>query len=63
MGVEYKLIELDQRPDGGDIQDALLQMTGQRTVPNTFINGIHMGGNDKVQALAKSGELQKKLGL
>lgn len=64
MGVkDVKVIELDQRGDGDAIQSALLQMTGQRTVPNTFVNGQHLGGNDKAQAAAKSGELQKKLGL
>lgn len=27
-------------------QDTLLAMTGQRTVPNVFIKGTHVGGND-----------------
>jgi len=35
-------------PDGSAIQAALLELTGQRTVPNVFINGKHLGGNDKV---------------
>jgi glutaredoxin 3 len=63
LGVPVRVIELDQRPDGGEIQGALLQRTGQRTVPNTFIGGVHLGGNDSAQAAARSGELQKKLGL
>jgi glutaredoxin 3 len=63
LGVDAKVIELDKRRDGDAIQSELLKMTGQRTVPNTFINGQHLGGNDKAQAAAKSGELQKKLGL
>lgn len=61
MGLEFKVIELDQRPDGGDIQASLAQMTGQRTVPNTFIDGVQLGGNDKAQAAASSGELKKML--
>jgi glutaredoxin 3 len=60
---DVKVIELDKRSDGDAIQSELLKMTGQRTVPNTFINGQHLGGNDKAQAAAKSGDLQKKLGL
>lgn len=63
LGVDFKVIELDQRPDGSDIQNKLAEMTGQRTVPNTFINGKHLGGNDKAQAANSSGELKKMLGL
>lgn len=47
--------------DGSDLQDALEQITGQRTVPNVFIDHKHIGGNSDVQALAKSGELKRKL--
>ena len=32
--------------DGPDMQSALAQWTGQRTVPNVFINGKHIGGCD-----------------
>jgi glutaredoxin 3 len=63
LNVDYNVIELDQRDDGSDIQATLLDMTGQRTVPSTFIDKKHVGGNDKVQAAAKSGDLQKMLGI
>ena len=64
LGVEdFKVIELDLRPDGGDIQKELAQMTGQRTVPNTFVNQQHVGGNDNAQAAYASGDLQKLLGM
>ncbi len=36
--------------DGSDIQAALQEITGQRTVPNVFINHQHIGGNSDVQA-------------
>jgi glutaredoxin len=36
-------------------------MTGQRTVPNVFIGGAHIGGCDDTMALKKSGELRKML--
>ncbi|KAI8069219.1 thioredoxin-like protein [Gongronella butleri] len=55
------VIELDKRPDGAAIQEYLLQKTGQRTVPNVFVNMTHVGGNDKVQAANKNGSLQKLL--
>lgn len=32
--------------DGADIQAALAEWTGQRTVPNVFIGGNHIGGCD-----------------
>jgi len=41
--------------DGADIQDALAELTGQRTVPNIFINKKHIGGNSDLQA--KKGQL------
>lgn len=63
MGVEYKVVELDVVPEGGEIQVALAQMTGQRTVPNTFVKGEHLGGNDAAQAAFGNGNLQKMLGI
>jgi glutaredoxin 3 len=35
--------------DGNAIQDALEEMTQQRTVPNIFINKKHIGGNSDLQ--------------
>ena len=61
MNVEYTLHELDQMDNGSSLQAALLDMSGQRTVPNVFINGEHVGGNDKLQAAARSGALQEML--
>ena len=49
--------------DGPALQHALLQMTGQKSVPNVFVKGQHMGGNDDTQAAAKEGKLQEMLGL
>jgi len=63
LSVDAKIIELDEIDNGSQIQDALLEITGQRTVPNVFIKGEHMGGNDDMQKAAKSGVLQKKLGI
>ncbi|KAF8273831.1 thioredoxin-like protein [Lactarius quietus] len=52
--VEVKVLELDTRDDGSEIQGYLLQLTEQRTVPNIFINQKHIGGNDNLQALQKT---------
>jgi len=55
------VLELDQLSNGPALQDALLDMTGQRSVPNVFVNGKHVGGNDDTQAAARSGKLQEWL--
>lgn len=36
--------------DGAAIQDALAEITSQRTVPNIFISQKHIGGNSDLQA-------------
>ncbi|KAI7885600.1 glutaredoxin [Lichtheimia hyalospora FSU 10163] len=42
--IPYHLIELDKQHNGADIQQALADLTGQKTVPNIFINNTHIGG-------------------
>jgi glutaredoxin 3 len=53
------IVELDEMSEGQDIQDYLTEKTGQRTVPQIFISGRHIGGNSDLQQLQSSGELQK----
>jgi glutaredoxin len=36
---EVKVIELDETPDGPELQKSLLSLTGRSTVPNIFIQG------------------------
>lgn len=36
--------------DGAALQDALEEITGQRSVPNIFIAQKHIGGNSDIQA-------------
>ncbi|KAL8377461.1 hypothetical protein RB595_008240 [Gaeumannomyces hyphopodioides] len=59
---KFNAIELDQMADGGDIQDALEGMTGQRSVPNIFIAKKHIGGNSDLQALKDLAILLKDAG-
>ena len=63
LKVEATVYELDQMDDGADIQDALLDLSGQGTVPNVFVKGEHIGGNEACQDAAKEGTLQSKLGI
>jgi len=55
------VLELDEREDGDEIQAYLLEKTGQRTVPNIFINQKHVGGSDDLAKAKASGELPKLL--
>ncbi|KMS95882.1 hypothetical protein BVRB_004200 [Beta vulgaris subsp. vulgaris] len=57
LGVSFNAIELDTESDGNDIQAALAEWTGQRTVPNVFIGGQHIGGCDATMAMHNGGKL------
>ena len=61
LNIDAQIFELDEMENGAIIQKALHEVTGQRTVPNIFINGDHVGGNDKIQQAARSGELENLL--
>lgn len=47
--------------NGSDLQAKLLAKTGQRTVPNVFINGKHIGGCDDTSKLFSSGQIKTML--
>eukprot|EP00123_Amoebidium_parasiticum_P009012 comp19157_c0_seq1/m.21835 comp19157_c0_seq1/g.21835 ORF comp19157_c0_seq1/g.21835 comp19157_c0_seq1/m.21835 type:complete len:107 (-) comp19157_c0_seq1:513-833(-) len=63
LGVQYKAMELDVEDNGSAIQSELLKLTGQRTVPNVFVHGKHIGGCDDTLAALRSGRLGEMLGL
>ena len=46
---------------GVEIQDVLRKLTGQRTVPNVFIKGTHVGGASDTMAAYQSGRLAQLL--
>jgi len=47
--------------DGSAIQNTLAEITGQRTVPNVWVKGKFIGGNDDIHALLRSGKLKEML--
>ena len=57
MGVQAKVVELDQVVEGDEIQAALQGMTGVRTVPQVFVGGAFVGGCDDTMRLHGAGEL------
>ncbi|KAM9361722.1 thioredoxin reductase 3 [Symphorus nematophorus] len=61
LKVECNVVELDLIEDGTNYQEMLLEMTGQKTVPNVFINKTHLGGCDKTMQAHKDGSLQQLL--
>mmetsp|Transcript_44362 Transcript_44362/g.88084 ORF Transcript_44362/g.88084 Transcript_44362/m.88084 type:complete len:139 (-) Transcript_44362:193-609(-) len=61
LGLSYGVMELDKMTEGADIQAELLTLTKQRTVPNVFVNGKHIGGNDATQEAIENGTIQKLL--
>ncbi|KAF3855764.1 hypothetical protein F7725_016487 [Dissostichus mawsoni] len=61
LKLEFNTMELDLQEDGTNYQDMLLEMTGQKSVPNVFINKTHVGGCDKTLQAHKDGSLQQLL--
>ncbi|TYI00733.1 hypothetical protein ES332_A11G154100v1 [Gossypium tomentosum] len=62
LGVEPLVIELDELgPQGPQLQNVLEGLTGQRTVPNVFIGGKHIGGCTDTVELYHNGELESLL--
>jgi len=59
MKVEHKEVKLDSEPDGLKIATVLTQITKQRTVPNIFIGGKHLGGYDNLMKGVAAGTLEQ----
>lgn len=60
LGVDVEKIDVTH---DADERARLVKVTGQRTVPQIFINGESIGGFSDANALHQRGELAKKLGL
>ncbi|GFU26983.1 glutaredoxin-2, mitochondrial [Nephila pilipes] len=59
--VSFLSIELDKREDGTNLQNALHEITGARTVPRVFINKECVGGASDVEKLQKENKLMEKI--
>lgn len=62
LKVDYKAIDLDLVVEGDDIQDALFEITGSRTVPQVFVDGNFVGGCDDTFAAYSNGKLKEIFG-
>ena len=54
------LFDVDTSPDGARIQQELIERTGFHTLPAIFIKGTLIGGFLDVDALQRTGDLEKK---
>ncbi|CCK70697.1 dithiol glutaredoxin GRX2 KNAG_0F00250 [Huiozyma naganishii CBS 8797] len=59
---KIKVLKLNELKHGREIQEALFQMNGQKTVPHIYINQIFIGGNSDLEELRVSGKLRNLLG-
>ena len=57
--VEFE--EFDIWKDPSKAKEMLQRTNGKRTIPQMFIGDHYIGGNDDLQALNRSGELDKLL--
>ena len=53
--------EFDIWKDAAKAKEMLQRTNGKRTIPQMFIGDHYVGGNDDLQALNRSGELDKLL--
>jgi len=57
--VEFEEFDIWKDPDKA--KEMLRRTNGKRTIPQMFIGDHYIGGNDDLQALNRSGELDKLL--
>lgn len=60
LGVEVEKIDVTH---DAEERQRLTQVTGQRTVPQIFIDGESIGGFSDANTLHQQGKLREKLGL
>lgn len=60
-GVEYSEVRVDREP--GKREEMLARSAGLRTVPQIFVNGVHVGGYDELVAADRSGKLRQLMEL
>jgi glutaredoxin 3 len=60
-GVAYETIDVLENPSRRD--EMIERAHGGTTVPQIFIDGVHIGGSDELVALERAGKLDALLGL
>ena len=57
---EIERVRVDLEPQR---RAEMVQSSGQRTVPQIWIDGRHIGGSEELRALERTGELDQLLGI
>ena len=62
-GLRLDVTELDVigEPRNGPVQQLLKKKSGRTTVPQVFVNGEFVGGDDDMKRLASAGALESAL--
>lgn len=55
---QYGVFNIDLEKDGNLVHKALKEMSGRQTVPNVYIGGDNVGGDEETEELAKNGQLR-----
>ena len=57
-GIEFQEFDVTHDVAG---QQEMIERSGRRTVPQIFIDGVHIGGSDDLVEYDRSGALDRKL--
>ena len=57
-GIAYREIDVQFNTDA---LTEMVRRSARRTVPQVFVNGTHIGGNDDLQIAARNGDLAEHL--
>jgi glutaredoxin len=58
LGVDYEEIDVTNAPE---VREQLVEETGQKTVPQIFIDGESIGGYDELNELHQNGQLEEMI--
>lgn len=58
LGFAFKEYDISH---SGELENEMRLRSKRRTVPQIFIDGVHIGGNDDLQAAKRSGKLKALL--
>ncbi|KAF5744162.1 monothiol glutaredoxin-S11 [Tripterygium wilfordii] len=61
LGVDPYVHDIDQDPEGREMERALVRLVGSAAVPAVFIGGTLMGSTNEVMSLHLSGTLNQLL--
>lgn len=61
LNQEFVALEVDNIPESAAVRDYLFEKTGQKTFPNVYVKGTHLGGSDSTMLAHTEGKLASLL--